>query len=304
MDFNGDIEAPDESPLPPPRPQVIISAADLDERLKRAPASALDLTAKGMNFLVGAARALDDAVARVLGRPTAHARVLRDVGPDTTVEWSALAELSRLGNAVCLIKTNKATGTGFLIAPDAVLTNNHVFSGRQRILAEPSLALQAQAIFNYVSDGDWARTVTVELAPELGFLASSELDYAVCRLKESAGDRWGVISLARAGDQPPSSGDDVFVIQHPHGNARRIALSGNMVTKVLDQLIQYTTDTNEGSSGSPVFDYKWGLVALHHAYRSHTYEGRTFYRNEGYRIPAIRADMARRSDFGREIADI
>jgi endonuclease/exonuclease/phosphatase family metal-dependent hydrolase len=60
----------------------------------------------------------------------------------------------------------------------------------------------------------------------------------------------------------------------------------------MDKVLRYRTDTEPGSSGSPVFNNDWQLVALHHAgYRE---DGGTAV-NEGIRISAIVAHLMRRS---------
>ena len=64
----------------------------------------------------------------------------------------------------------------------------------------------------------------------------------------------------------------VIIIQHPEGGVKQIALENNLVTRIKRDekdnfppyLVRYTTDTEEGSSGSPVFTPAWDLVALHH----------------------------------------
>jgi V8-like Glu-specific endopeptidase len=53
--------------------------------------------------------------------------------------------------------------------------------------------------------------------------------------------------------------------------------------------VQYLTDTEPGSSGSPVFDSQWRLVALHHSGGWLPEPGREtkFYRNEGININRV-----------------
>ena len=61
----------------------------------------------------------------------------------------------------------------------------------------------------------------------------------------------------------PKVEDEVVIIQHAGGGQKQIALSHNLVAFVSDRRLQYLTDTLEGSSGSPVFDVTWSVVALH-----------------------------------------
>lgn len=62
-------------------------------------------------------------------------------------------------------------------------------------------------------------------------------------------------------------GDVVFIIQHPRGQEQQIVLSDNQVilNGLYRNFLRYRADSDYGSSGSPVFNDKWQLVALHHA---------------------------------------
>jgi V8-like Glu-specific endopeptidase len=61
------------------------------------------------------------------------------------------------------------------------------------------------------------------------------------------------------------SGQSVSIIQHPKGNRKEIVLYGNRVQAVYQDFIQYETDAEPGSSGSPIFNEQWQLVGLHHS---------------------------------------
>ena len=49
------------------------------------------------------------------------------------------------------------------------------------------------------------------------------------------------------------------------GEDKHIALHANDVLSVWNQHLYYTTDTEPGSSGAPVFNKDWKVVAIHHA---------------------------------------
>jgi len=55
--------------------------------------------------------------------------------------------------------------------------------------------------------------------------------------------------------------------------------------EVHTNVIHYYSDTGYGSSGSPVFDNQWNLVALHHARKPAESA------NEGMRIDKIVVDL-------------
>jgi V8-like Glu-specific endopeptidase len=58
-------------------------------------------------------------------------------------------------------------------------------------------------------------------------------------------------------------GDFVFIVQHPEGGMKKIGLVHNEVVDVTPNRVQYLTDTLPGSSGSPVCNELWQVVALH-----------------------------------------
>ena len=60
-------------------------------------------------------------------------------------------------------------------------------------------------------------------------------------------------------------GEPVNIIQHPRGRAKEIVFYSNRVQKISDNYIQYEADTDFGSSGSPVLNRQWQVVALHQA---------------------------------------
>ena len=80
------------------------------------------------------------------------------------------------------------------------------------------------------------------------------------------------------------------MIGHPSGRRKEVALQENTITGVFTTVIRYTTDTEPGSSGSPVFTNSWDLVALHHAGGDQAPSG-AWLNNEGMRIDRIVADL-------------
>ncbi|NEQ65340.1 MAG: hypothetical protein F6K21_07560 [Symploca sp. SIO2D2] len=66
---------------------------------------------------------------------------------------------------------------------------------------------------------------------------------------------------------PEGMGEPVFIIQHPQGRTQEVVLFENKVLNdgLFKNFLRYTTDADYGSSGSPVFNAQWELVALHHA---------------------------------------
>jgi ABC transporter/Trypsin-like peptidase domain len=86
-------------------------------------------------------------------------------------------------------------------------------------------------------------------------------------------------------------GDPVSIIQHPLGGPKQVALSANEVINVYERRIQYITDTMPGSSGAPVFNTMWDVVAVHHAGGNllKSAAGDRVFANEGVSIESILA---------------
>ena len=59
--------------------------------------------------------------------------------------------------------------------------------------------------------------------------------------------------------------DIVAIIQHPGGAQKQFALEPLAIQFVDDARVQYVADTQHGSSGSPVFNVRMHVIALHHA---------------------------------------
>ena len=65
-------------------------------------------------------------------------------------------------------------------------------------------------------------------------------------------------------------GECVNVVQHPGGRVKQIVIRDNRLVDLPDDpkmkpFFHYEADTERGSSGSPVFNDQWEIVALHHS---------------------------------------
>ena len=65
-------------------------------------------------------------------------------------------------------------------------------------------------------------------------------------------------------------GEAVNVVQHPGGRVKQIVIRDNRLVDLPDDpamkpFFHYQADTERGSSGSPVFNDQWEIVALHHS---------------------------------------
>lgn len=152
-------------------------------------------------------------------------------------------------------------GTGFLVSPKLLMTNNHVLESAQA-------AGTSRVEFNFQEgpDGRLLPSIFVDLDPAAFFVTDRTLDFSVVALKGNLGNvgRFGWNGLSAA-EGKLIVGEYVSIIQHPSGERKQVALRENQVVDVLDNFVHYRTDTSPGSSGSPVFNDQWEIVALHHS---------------------------------------
>jgi endonuclease G, mitochondrial len=57
----------------------------------------------------------------------------------------------------------------------------------------------------------------------------------------------------------------VNIIQHPGGQPKQMAIRNNLAAVLQGDDLAYFTDTKAGSSGSPVCNDQWQVLALHKA---------------------------------------
>lgn len=198
--------------------------------------------------------------------------------------------------AVCRIEVHDRRGavvgygTGFMVSPDLLMTNNHV-------LRDAQAALYSLAQFNYEHDIHLLPRPTrnFRLEPDRFFITDQNLDFSLVAVAPLAAEGvelsgFGYLPLI-AGSGKALVGEAVSIIQHPSGAPKSIAVRSNEIADVFDHYIHYVTDTEPGSSGSPVMSDSWDLVALHHAGVPDP-NGPGYIANEGVRISSIVSHLA------------
>lgn len=141
-------------------------------------------------------------------------------------------------------------GTGVLIGKSLLLTCNHIFSKSQ--------AKQAWVRFNYTSGSYALDSDVFELDLDTDTaIRFSQLDYALVKVKGEPKQR-----TANLIDAILDSNQEIRLIHHPQGQYVVISRLGQIV-QVGDEYIDHNLSTDEGSSGAPIFNRDWQLVAIH-----------------------------------------
>lgn len=240
------------------------------------------------------AAGLASAVRRAAHMTVAEGRVFEGIlGGNDSDHINFLEHGLRAARSVCrLLLGGAPVGTGFLVAPGLLLTNNHV-------LPDAALAGDFVAEFDYELDSDDQprRTTRIPLDPAEMFHTSLPLDYTLVGVmpanrRSEPLPRFGWLPLDPRTDKI-LEGEPVVIIQHPQGREKQLCLFHSELVDRAGNYLYYTTDTEIGSSGSPAFNRNWQIVGLHHASSgtNRHNQGRMVHANEGVRVSVIMADL-------------
>ncbi len=200
--------------------------------------------------------------------------LFKNVGFQNVGQW--LNDLDALRRRVCRIEPQPQNegiggyGTGFLIAPHVVITNDHVASGSQDEPgfwndSERATRVVCRFDYEYKADGKPTAGTAYRLAADYQILRSpiSELDFALLKLSTRPGDapRGFITPTAHTFE----TSEPLLILQHPMAEPMKLAF-GSLLAN--DQWpanrILYAVNTDGGSSGSPCLTQKLEVGALHH----------------------------------------
>ncbi|WP_200347457.1 DNA/RNA non-specific endonuclease, partial [Rhodospirillum rubrum] len=217
-------------------------------------------------------REIDTMAPALSLRALAAERIIGETSDLLSVEFLEIGVAA--ARAVGLITTRGTpNGTGFLVAPDVVLTNNHVLPDVRTARAS---ALEMD--FETNRHGPRKEVQSFELDPQGFFLTDVALDFTLVRVRPTSDggqalSGYGFLPLIAA-EGKIAVGEPLNIIQHPGGRVKQAALRNNRLLDLPpsneadalnpDAVFHYETDTEKGSSGSPVFNDQWEVVALHH----------------------------------------
>lgn len=250
------------------------------------------------------AAATDSRKARISTLTGPEGRPRKVVGTEDFLAVGYLAAGVRAARAVGRVVIREGGqvagfGTGSLVSSALLLTNHHVLPSAD--VAEGS---SVEFSFEDGADGQPLTPVTVNLDPGRFFLADEELDFALVAVGGTP-DELADFGFNRLHEDEgdATEGHFVTIVQHPRGEKKQIALRENRIVDVLDSFVHYEADTEPGSSGSPVFDDGWEVVALHHAsVPAPEHEELGGFVNEGIRVSGLRVFVSGRSFSSNEQA--
>jgi endonuclease G len=199
----------------------------------------------------------------------------RVIGANDMISFDTLQKAIAIGRFVGMIGPRRPAGaagaadflpqgvaTGSMVSPRLLLTNHHV-------LHAPDEAGESCVTFDYQlgMDGKPLPASTFDLVPDEFFVTDPALDYTLVAVAPGAAQGTPLAHFGwnqLIGTQGKIlAGHSVNIIQHPEGGYKQIVLGNNRVLALFDDFFLYEADTLPGSSGAPVFNRQWEIVALH-----------------------------------------
>jgi len=169
--------------------------------------------------------------------------------------FSGLAALRAVGRIESPLGT--AMGTGVLVDKQVLLTCKHVF---ERIFDQGLRSAWVRFGYKTGKYGlELGEVFELDISSIHYYVTQSNhtLDYALARINGETACH--AVSLSSAW---LNRMQNVRIVHHPRGEAAQISDIGQIVA-VNKEYIQHNIKTDYGSSGAPIFDQNWQVVAIH-----------------------------------------
>lgn len=219
-------------------------------------------------------------------------RILLDINDMVSVEFFERGIEAAM--SVGRVDVGGSVGTGFLVGNNILLTNHHVLStSEDAMLATLELDAEENRF------GAPKRSQAFRLAPQTFWATSEDLDFSFVAVEPTSIEgtplsAYGWHPLI-AGEGKIRVGEGVSIIQHPGGQVKMVAVHNARLIQLRNDVEDeafcfYTCDTERGSSGSPVFNSNWEVIALHHSAVPETDDkGKVLLRSEPEADPQTKA---------------
>lgn len=264
--------------------------------------------------------AVETRLLRTASAPQGGGHTERIIHRNDLLPMQYLDGLQRTSRAVARISVTEfrgnrprasSFGTGWVISNGLLMTAFHVVSCRDvgEVLDEVDRDLQVQST---VAEFEFHQAR--QTGPQSSGCAlvawDTSLDYALLRLGSPTPQ--APLTLARVPLTLPASPYapyPVNIIQHPEAGPKMLGIRNNLAAGYDDTTVRYFTDTSGGSSGAPVMNDRWEVIALHTRWDSAgpnvTFQGQpTAWVNCGTRIDRILEHIQRHfPTIGEELHD-
>ena len=195
----------------------------------------------------------------------------RTIGANDSVYSNFIELIHHAKRKVGRIEIRKGTNflghaTGFMVSDRLLLTNWHVFE-----MKEIAIDSRIQFLYEYDTTGKPRNDIlSFSLKPNEFYFSNKDLDY--CLVAVAPQDDSGTVPLSNIGYLylDPTLGklgdtkkEALNIIHHPNGDYMQLSIRENLFFAITDTDIWYTSDTAKGSSGSPVLNDQFQVVALH-----------------------------------------
>ena len=155
------------------------------------------------------------------------------------------------------------SATGFMISSRLFLTNHHV-------LPTADDAAQSWAHFRHEFDafGNSVEPCVFAFEPSVFFFTDAGLDVTIVAVASQTPDRrqhvarFGWLRLSGSVDTV-LPGEWLSTVHHPAGRPKQVVLRQNLLMESREAELWYGTETSWASSGAPVFNDSWQVVAIH-----------------------------------------
>lgn len=280
------------------------------QRLIRNPLVAKGLRDKGV---------LDELRDRPISQlgPEATSELERQIGGADYIPTWFLTQGAKVRRTVGMVRAitprRSYAGTGFLVGPRLLLTNHHVLDWDDigaETLGEIAPRSMVDFDFEEMPDGTTTAPVQFKLAPDLLLLFSPwhQLDFVLVAVEpRSTGN--GTVKIEEFGfnwltaeQGKITNGEPVFIIQHPNNGPKKIVFQNNQLIEIDAAYLTYEADTDNGSSGSAVYNRQWEIVGLHHATQiARNQNGQILTKSGGLWNPAMGSGAVRYLDLNEGI---